>query len=302
MRHLFEKACGQHDTTPVGDARWPVPKSVAHLCTPSSTLTIIHGLRVGEDKCTCGHPIEATSSCPACGRPYQTRCNNDGCDNWVQAEEKTSTGWYPPPSTCTDCRAVARDQMLKSRLQHIPARMRSIAQTYDKRPGREHCNEVIVELLQTDLAQILFLHGPRKAGKSIAAARLAMNVVLKERRNGVMWLEYEDLCSAAKRCYMDDGAKQWALIDKAMHCEFLVLDDLFPMVRKAAHGKILAVERMSAHVMQLMTDLMRKRLHKRLTTVITSVHTPEQALGFLGEHVYNWFQEVGVEAHVASEG
>ena len=50
MRQILEKAARGHDTVEVGAARWPVPKSVAHLCTPEATLSTLHGLELGGDQ------------------------------------------------------------------------------------------------------------------------------------------------------------------------------------------------------------------------------------------------------------
>ena len=127
-------------------------------------------------------------------------------------------------------------------------------------------------------------------------------MVMGERSKSLMWLEYEDFVTASKRCYLDDSAKQWKLIDKAMQCELLVFDDVMPLVRKAAHGKILGVERLSAHAAQTLCDMLRKRLHNGRPTVLTSQHTPGQVLGHLGEHVLSWWEGVGSHAVIEEEG
>jgi len=92
MRQIFERAAEGHDTIEVGASRWPVPKSVAHLCTPAATLSTLHGLELGGDECPCGQPVEASSPCSACRRPYQTPCCTEGCSEWVQPEERGRGG------------------------------------------------------------------------------------------------------------------------------------------------------------------------------------------------------------------
>ena len=298
MRQILEKAAKGHDTVEVGAARWPVPKSVAHLCTPKATLSTLHGLELGGDKCPCGHPVEASSLCPACRRPYQTPCCTEGCDEWVQPEPKGQGGWYAPLSQCVTCRAKAEKSLKESRLQYIPRRLRDSASDYERRPGRESADQALYEWLNGNPEDSIWLYGPRKSGKSTAAARATMKMVMKDRVKGLMWLEYEDFITACKRCFMDDGANQWKLIDKAMQCELLIFDDVFPLVRKAPHGKILGVERLSAHAAQTLSDMLRKRLHNGRATIFTSVHTPEQALGHLGEHVLSWWQGVGISAGI----
>ena len=298
MRQILAKAAKGHDTVEVGAARWPVPKSVAHLCTPEATLSTLHGLELGGDRCTCGHPVEASSLCPACRRPYQTPCCTEGCEEWVQPQEKSDSGWYAPPSQCTSCREKAEKSLRESRLQYIPRRLRDSAADYERKKGREQADHALYQWLNGNPEDSIWLYGARKSGKSTAAARAAMKIVMKDRVKGLMWLEYEDFVTGCKRCYMDDGANQWKLIDKAMQCELLVFDDVFPLVRKTPNGKILAVERLSGHGAQTLSDMLRKRLHNGRSTIFTSVHTPEQALGHLGEHVLSWWQGVGISAGI----
>lgn len=298
MRQILAKAAKGHDTVEVGAARWPVPKSVAHLCTPAATLSTLHGLTLGESYCPCGHPTEASSLCPACRRPYQTPCCTDDCDEWVQPEPKSRSGWYEPPSQCKTCTEKAECAMRESRLSYIPRRLREAASSYERRPGRESADSALFEWLNGNPQDSIWLSGPRKSGKSTAAARAAIKVIMGDRVKSLMWLEYEDFITACKRCYMDDGAKQWKLIDKAMQCELLIFDDIFPLVRKAAHGKILGVERLTAHPAQTLCDTLRKRLHNGRPTIFTSVHTAEQALGHLGEHVLSWWEGVGINGHI----
>lgn len=298
IRQILERATSGDATVEVGAARWPVPKSVAHLCTPEATLSTLHGLTLGEDVCPCGQPIEASSPCSACRRPYQTPCRTDGCDEWVQPEPKGRGGWYPPPSQCAGCTEKAERSLRESRLSYIPRRLRDAAADYERRSGREDADRALYEWLNGNPEDSIWLYGPRKCGKSTAAARAAMKCVMSERYRGVMWLEYEDFVTACKRCYLDDSAAQWKVLDKAIQCELLVFDDVFPLVRKAAHGKILGVERLSAHTAQNMSDVLRKRLHTGRATIFTSVHTAEQALGYLGEHVLSWWEGVGVDAGI----
>lgn len=296
MREIFERAAGGRDTVEVGAARWPVPKSVAHLCTPAATLSTLHGLTLGEDICACGHQAEASSLCPACGRPYRTPCCSDGCAEWVHPEEKGLGGWYPPPSQCKACTAKAERALRESRLNYVPRKLLEGASDYERRTVREPVDRALHAWLSADLTDSVWVSGARKSGKSTAVARAVTKLVMNERVKRVMWLEYEDFVTAAKRCYLDDNANQWKIIDMSMHAELLVLDDVFPMVRKTPNGKILGVERLSAHVTQTLSDLLRKRLHNGRPTLFTSVHTAEQALGHMGEHVYSWWQGDGIDA------
>ena len=302
MRQIFERAAGGDDTIEVGASRWPVPKSVAHLCTPEATLSTLHGLTLGGDECPCGHPTEASSLCPACRRPYQTPCCTDGCDEWVQPEDRGRSGWYAPPSQCLGCRERAESSLRESRLRYIPRRLKEAAADYERREGREKADQALYEWINGNPEDSIWLHGPRKSGKSTAAARAVIKMIMAERVKSVMWLEYEDFITATKRCYMDDGAAQWKIIDKAMQCELLVFDDVMPLVRKAAHGKILGVERLSAHAAQTLCDMLRKRLHNGRPTVFTSKHTPGQVLGHLGEHVLSWWEGVGSHAVIEEGG
>ena len=183
----------------------------------------------------------------------------------------------------------------------MPRRLKEAAADYERRPGREAADQALYAWLNGNPEDSIWLSGPRKSGKSTAAARAVVKMVMSERSKGVMWLEYEDFITATKRCYLDDGAKQWKLLDKAMQTELLVFDDVFPLVRKAAHGKILGVERLSAHAAQTLCDMLRKRLHNGRPTVFTSVHTAEQALGHLGEHVLSWWQGVSSSAVIEEE-
>ncbi len=296
MREIFQRAAGDHDTVEVGAARWPVPKSVAHLCTPAATLSTLHGLQLGEDICACGRPVEAASLCPACGRPYQTPCCTDGCDEWVHPEPKGAGGWYPPPSQCKKCTAKAERALRESRLNYVPRRLLDAAYEYHRTEDREMLDNALHKWINGRLKRSIWLSGPRKSGKSTAAARAVTKLVMTERVKSVMWLEYEDFVTAAKRCYLDDNANQWKIVDMSMHAELLVLDDVFPLVRKTPKRKILGVERLSAHVAQTLSDLFRKRLHNGRPTIFTSTHTAEQALGFMGEHVYSWWEGDGVDA------
>jgi hypothetical protein len=298
VRQILKRAAGDHDTVAVGAARWPVPRSVAHLCTPERTLSTLHGLELGGDTCPCGQPVEASSRCPACSRPYQTPCCTEDCSEWVQPEARGDTGWYIPPSQCATCRARSDKSLRESRLCYVPRRLRDSASDYERRPGRESADKALYEWLNGNPEDSIWLHGPRKSGKSTAAARAVIKMVMAERSKGLMWLEYEDFITATKRCYLDDGAKQWKILDKAQQCELLVFDDVFPLVRKAPHGKILGVERLSAHAAQTLSDMLRKRLHNGRATVFTSVHTAEQALGHLGEHVLGWWEGVGRSAGI----
>ena len=298
MRQIFERAAGDSDTVEVGASRWPVPKSVAHLCTPAATLSTLHGLTLGGDKCPCGHPVEASSLCPACRRPYQTPCCTEGCSEWVQPQRASRGGWYAPLSQCTSCTEKSEKSLRESRLQYIPRKMRDAASDYERRDGREAVDQALFSWLNGNPEDSIWLSGPRKSGKSTAAARAAIKMVMNDRAKGLMWLEYEDFVTACKRCYLDDGAKQWKIIDKAMQCDLLVFDDVFPLVRKAPHGKILGVERLSAHAAQTLCDMIRKRLQNGRATIFTSVHTSEQALGHLGEHVLSWWEGVGVDGQI----
>ena len=302
MREIFERAAGGRDTVEVGAARWPVPKSVAHLCTPEATLSTLHGLQLGEDICACGHQAAASSLCPACRRPYQTPCCSDGCDEWVQPEEKGLGGWYPPPSQCKTCTAKAERALRESRLSYVPRKLLEGAAEYERRTDREPVDRALHSWLNADLNDSVWVSGARKSGKSTAVARAVTKLVMNERVKRVMWLEYEDFVTAAKRCYLDDNANQWKIIDMSMHAELLVLDDVFPLVRKTPKGKILGVERLSAHVTQTLSDLLRKRLHNGRPTLFTSVHTAEQALGHMGEHVYSWWQGDGIDACIEEGG
>ncbi len=301
VREIFERAAGGRDTVEVGAARWPVPKSVAHLCTPEATLSTLHGLRLGEDICACGHPVEASSLCPACRRPYQTPCCSDNCEEWVHPEPKSGAGWYPPPSQCKTCTAKAERALRESRLNYVPKRLLEASAEYERRFDREPVDRSLQSWINAEMNDSIWVSGPRKTGKSTAAARAVAKLVMNERVKCVMWLEYEDFVSAAKRCYLDDNANQWKILDMAMHAELLVLDDVFPQVRKTPKGKILGVERMSAHVAQIFTDVLRKRLHNGRPTLLTSTHTAEQALGHLGEHVYSWWQGEGIDACINEE-
>jgi len=300
MRQILENAARGHDTVEVGASRWPVPESVAHLCTPEATLSTLHGLQLGEDICACGHPIEASSLCPACRRPYQTPCCTDDCSEWVQPEARDRGGWYVPLSQCPKCVAKAERSLRESRLSYVPRRLRDAANDYERRDGRKDADQALYEWINGREGDSVWLCGPRKSGKSTAAARAVTKMVINERAKCVMWLEYEDFVTACKRCYLDDGANQWKILDKAMQTELLVLDDVFPLVRKAAHGKILGVERLSAHAAQTLCDMLRKRLHNGRATIFTSVHTAEQALGHLGEHVLSWWEEAGSSGYIES--
>jgi DNA replication protein DnaC len=301
MREIFKRAAGDHDTVEVGAARWPVPKSVAHLCTPEATLSTLHGLLLGEDICACGHPVEASSLCSACRRPYQTPCCSDNCEEWVQPEPKSGAGWYPPPSQCKTCTAKAERALRESRLSYVPRKLLEGAAEYERRTDREPVDRTLHSWINADLNDSVWVSGARKSGKSTAVARAVTKLVMNERVKRVMWLEYEDFVTAAKRCYLDDNANQWKIIDMSMHAELLVLDDVFPMVRKTPKGKILGVERLSAHVTQTLSDLLRKRLHNGRPTLFTSVHTAEQALGHMGEHVYSWWQGDGIDACIEEQ-
>jgi len=298
MRQIFERAAAGHDTIEVGASRWPVPRSVAHLCTPAATLSTLHGLVLGGDQCPCGEPVEANSLCPACGRPYQTPCCTDGCGQYVQPEKRSSTGWYPPPCACADCRSASAQALLKSRLEYIPRRLKDGANDYERRDGRRDTDYMLRRWVQAGPKGAVWISGARKSGKSTSAARAVIKSIMSEHVGSVMWLEYEDLVSAAKRCFQDDSSRQWALIDKANQVELLVLDDLFPAVRKMSSGKILGVERLSGYAAQTLCDLLRRRLGLEKPTIVTSAHTPGEALGHLGEHVLSWWCGVGQHGHI----
>lgn len=302
MREIFTVAARGHDTVEVGASRWPVPKSVAHLCTPAATLSTLHGLTLGGDQCPCGHPVEASSLCPACRRPYQTPCCTDGCDEWVQPEARGRGGWYAPMSQCRPCVEKAERSLRESRLSYVPRRLKEAAADYERRSGREPADQALYQWLNGNPEDSIWISGPRKSGKSTAAARAVIKMVMGERAKCVMWLEYEDFVTASKRCYMDDSAKQWKLIDKAMQTELLVFDDVFPLARTTPDGRILGVERLSGHAAQTLCDMLRKRLHNGRPTIFTSVHTAEQALGHLGEHVLNWWEGVGSSGIIEKEG
>jgi len=302
MRDIFAVAARGHDTVEVGASRWPVPKSVAHLCTPAATLSTLHGLKLGGDQCPCGQPVEASSLCPACRRPYQTPCCTDGCGEWVQPGPRDRGGWYAPTSQCVPCVEKAEKSLRESRLSYVPRRLKEAAADYERRPGRESADQALYGWLSGNPEDSVWISGPRKSGKSTAAARAVIKMVMGERSKSLMWLEYEDFVTASKRCYMDDSAKQWKLIDKAMQCELLVFDDVFPLARTTPDGRILGVERLSGHAAQTLCDMLRKRLHNGRPTVFTSVHTAEQALGHLGEHVLNWWEGVGSSGTIKKEG
>ena len=298
IQQIFKRAARNSDTVRVGPHGWPVPKSVAHKCTPTSVLATIHGLEVGETHCPCGHPTEAASSCPACGRPYQTRCGTDGCDAWVQPEAKTDTGWYPPPSMCPKCIEDTERSLRLSRLKHIPSQIRQDASTYEQRENRASLDAHLHEWLKGDMRSGFWITGKRKTGKSTAAARAAIKAIFRGSAETMMWLECEDLVAAAKRCYQDDSAAQWRLIDKSHRTDLLVLDDVFPNTRTRPDGKVLAVEGISAHACHTLGELFRKRLMADKPTIITSVHTAQNALAFLGDNALSWWGRDSVQGFI----
>ncbi len=295
---VFARAAQGRDTVEVGAHRWPVPKSVAHLCEPASILSTIHGLVAGEAYCPCGHPTETASRCTACGRPYQRRCATDGCDEWVQPARMTGSGWYEPTSQCSKCTQKRELSLKNSRVSRIPAQIREHVGSYEVREGRLAADRALYDWLESDLDTCVWLSGPRKAGKTTAVARAAVKAVYTDLVGTLMWLEYEDLVSAAKRCYTDDGSKQWKLIDKAINTDLLVLDDVFPRTRRRPDGKILGVEGLSGHVAGTMCDVLRRRFMSRRPTLLTSVHSADWAIGHLGEHVLGWWEGVGTERRV----
>jgi hypothetical protein len=118
-----------------------------------------------------------------------------------------------------------------------PEALKEAAADYERREGRESADQALYEWLNGNPEDSIWLSGPRKSGKSTAAARAVIKMVMGERSKSLMWLEYEDFVTACKRCYLDDGAKQWKLIDKAMQCELLVFDDVFPLVRTPPQGR-----------------------------------------------------------------